>query len=134
MSLGTWLPVFALGAVPLAVWGFFTSAVANRPALAAWGAASAVAWTAAARMGLTRRWTPPKRAAVLCLTAAAAVTALAALLTVWAADLELGLRAVAPVLPAAPLSSPWGALGLAAGLALAGAVALALARRRETAA
>lgn len=136
LLLGWYLPLLG-GLVPILVFGFLESALADRTVFAGWALAAATAYTLTLRQTLATGWRGLKVAGAVFLVLSAALAWLAWLLGLYREILDLGSRAVLPA-GLQPLTTvrPEVVGWTAAALAALGAVAWAspsLKMRRNTA-
>ena len=129
LVLHWYLPLLA-GLLPVLLIGFAASALANRLVFAAWAVALAAAYTALLRFTYDLGWPGRFIAGAALLTLALGFVGFAALVARHQEIFDLGFRAVLPALHRPFLTRPAAPLGLAALLALAGAVRLAWPGRR----
>jgi hypothetical protein len=136
LLLGWYLPLL-LGLVPILVFGFLESALADRTVFAGWALAAAAAYTITLRQTLAAGWEGVRVGGAVLLVLGAALAWLAWLLDLYREILDLGSRAVLPA-GLQPLATvrPDGVGWMAGILAALGAVAWAgtsLKMRRNTA-
>lgn len=113
-----------LGALPVLLLGFATSALANKVVFALWAVAAATAWALVLRWGLNARWGGWIVAGRLLLLLAAAAGVWARLVTTHGEELDLAFAALAPALYHPLLARPQSGYAVAIALAVAGALAI----------
>jgi hypothetical protein len=138
LLLGWYLPLLG-GLVPILVFGFLESALADRTVFAGWALAAAAAYTITLRQTLATGWSRPKVAGAVFLVLGAALAWLAYLLDLYREILDLGSRAVLPaglqpVTTVRPEAIGWLAVALAGLGAFAWARAALLSRQPRRAA
>lgn len=126
----SWYAPLAGGLLPVLLLGFAWSALADRLAFAAWALAAAAGYAVLLRHGVEAGWAPGRRAAALALWLALALAGFAALEAEHREILDLGFRAVLPGLYRPAATRPATALGLAAVLLVAAALAALASRGR----
>ena len=113
-----------LGALPVLLLGFSTSALANKVVFVFWAIATATAWALVLRWGLNARWGGWIVAGRLLLLSAAAAGVWARLVTTHGEELDLGFAALAPALYHPALARPQSGYAASIALAVAGALAI----------
>lgn len=113
-----------LGALPVLLLGFATSALANKVVFAFWAVAAATAWALVLRWGLNARWGGWIVAGRLLLLLSAAAGVWARLVTTHGEELDLAFAALAPALYHPLLARPQSGYAAAIALAVAGALAI----------
>jgi hypothetical protein len=130
VGLRSWYTELLGGLLPILLLGFFYSALADRLIFVGWALALATAWVLLLRYGFTVGWRPARRRGTMALLAALGLGGFAALEAEHQEILDLGFRAVLPAVYHPAATRPATAGIVAAALALAGAAALGLSRRR----
>jgi len=121
------------GLLPILLLGFLYSAIADRLLFVYWALGLGTLWVVLLRHGFAAGWPGARLAGVMALLGALGLAGFAAIEARHHEILDLGFRAVAPGLYHPIATRPATAVAVAAALALTGAVALLLPRRRGNA-
>ena len=128
--LRSWYAGLLGGLLPILLLGFFYSALADRLAFVGWALVLATAWVLLLRHAFTAGWSPARRIGAMALLGALGLGGFAALEAEHHEILDLGFRAVLPAVYHPIATRPETAAAGAAALALVGAAALLMSRRR----
>jgi hypothetical protein len=137
LFLAWYLPLLS-GVLPILLYGFLASALADRTVFAGWALAAAALHTVVLRQGLAAGWPWARIGGAVLLAGAAALAGLAYLLQAHREILDLGARAVLPerwqglmTVPPPAVAALAGACAGLGALAVAGSIAGTLKARRQ---
>jgi hypothetical protein len=128
----SWYTGLLGGLLPILLLGFLYSALADRLVFAGWALALAAVWILLLRHAFAAGWSPARRTGAMALLGALGLGGFAALEAEHHEILDLGFRAVLPTVYHPAVTRPETAGAVAAALALLGAAALLLSRRRAS--
>jgi hypothetical protein len=128
----SWYTGLLGGLLPILLLGFLYSALADRLVFAGWALALAALWILLLRHAFAAEWSPGRRTGAMALLGALGLGGFAALEAEHHEILDLGFRAVLPTVYHPAATRPETAGAVAAALALLGAAALLLSRRRAS--
>jgi hypothetical protein len=128
----SWYAGLLGGLLPILLLGFLYSALADRLVFAGWALALAAVWILLLRHAFAAGWSPARRTGAMALLGALGLGGFAALEAEHHEILDLGFRAVLPTVYHPAATRPETAGAVAAALALLGAAALLLSRRRAS--
>jgi len=127
---GSWYAGLLGGLLPILLLGFLYSALADRLVFVGWALAVGAMWVLLLRHSFTAAWSPARRAGAMALLAALGLGGFAALEAEHHEILDLGFRAVLPVVYHPAVTRPATAVAGAAAFAFLGAGALVLSWRK----